>query len=373
MRVGIVKEIKAGEGRVALTPPMATELIAAGAEVRVETGAGDAARFDDAAYVAAGAQIAPDAAEVWASSELILKVKEPQPSEYAHFRPGTTLLAYLHVAGNRSLAQALLEHQVTAIAAERVAYEDDYRPILEPMLEIAGQVGMVLALAQSASTAGGRGKIAGGVAGIAPARIRILGANTMAFQAARAACALGADVFLLDPDERRLRQAMDEVPGLRTLVGHPDVLARAVAAADILVNTFPWAPGRPGYLVTREHVRSMRPRALLVDLAADDPGAVETSRPTTLEDPTYEEEGVLHLCVPNVAAAMARSSTRVLCNASRPFVHRILELGPRHALRVDEDLRRGLVTIDGHITEPVTADWYGVTAVRSRMVLGMDH
>ncbi len=373
MRVGIVKEIKAGEGRVALTPPMAAELIGAGAELRVETGAGQTARFDDSTYEAAGAKIVADAAEVWSRSDLLLKVKEPQPSEYRYFRHGMTLMAYLHVAGNRSLAQALIERQVTAIAAELVGDDDEYRPILEPMLEIAGQMGIVLALAHSASTAGGRGKIAGSVAGIAPARIRILGANTMAFQAARTACALGADVFLLDPDEQRLRRAMDAVPGLRTLVCHPDVLARAVASADILVNTFPWAPGQPGYLVTREHVRTMRPRALLLDLAADDAGAVETSRPTTLDDPTYVEEGVVHLCVPNVASSMARSSTRALCNATRPFVQVIQEMGTRHALRVNEDLRRGLVTIDGHITEPFTADWYGVTAVRPRMVLGMDH
>ena len=246
MRVGIVKEIKTGEGRVALTPPMATELVGAGAELWVESSAGSTARFEDSAYEAAGARIVSEAAEVWAHADLLLKVKEPQPSEYRHVRQGMTLLAFLHVAGNRSLAQALVEHQVTAIAAELVAFEDDYRPILEPMLEIAGHMGMVLAVAHSASSAGGRGKIPGGVAGIAPARIRILGANSMAYQAARTAGALGADVFLLDPDERRLRQARQEVPGLRTLVSHPDVLARAVAAADILVNTFPWAPGQPG-------------------------------------------------------------------------------------------------------------------------------
>lgn len=372
MRVGIVKEIKEGEGRVALTPTLVAEVVAAGNEVRVEAGAGAVARFDDDAYTDAGASVLGEAAEIWARSDLVLKVKEPQKAEFRYFRPGLTLFAFLHVAGNRPLARALVERQVTAIAYEAVQHDDGYQPILEPMLEIAGSTGMVLAFARSTSSAGGRGKVAGEVAGIAPARVRILGTNTMAYQAARVAMALGADVFMLDPDDRRLREAKDRLPGLRTLVSQPDVLARAVAAADILVNTFPWKTGQPGFLITRDHVQSMKPRALLVDLAADDPGAVETSRPTSLADPTYVEEGVIHFCVPNVASSVARSSTRALANAAMPYLRQVLELSPRHALRVDQGLRRALVTIDGHITDGHTADWYGVTAVRPGMVLGLE-
>jgi len=372
MRVGIVREIKVGEGRVALTPTSVAQMVAGGNEVRIESGAGETARFDDTAYAAAGAIVLDDAAPIWADSDLLLKVKEPQESEFRHFRPGLTLFAFLHVAGNRALARALVERQVTAIAYEAVQHADGYQPILEPMLEIAGSTGMILALARSTSSAGGRGKVAGEVAGIAPARIRILGTNTMAYQAARVARALGADVFMLDPDDRRLRDAKERLPGLKTLVSQPDVLARAVAAADILVNTFPWKAGKLGYLITRDHVRSMKPRALLVDLAADDPGAVETSRPTSLDEPTYVEEGVIHFCVPNVASAVARSSTRALANASMPYLRQVLEMGPRHALRMDKGLRRALVTIDGHITDAHTADWYGVTAVRPGMVLGLE-
>ena len=258
MRVGIVREIKDGEGRVALTPTLVSEVVAAGNEVRVEAGAGELARFDDDAYAEAGARVQDEATAIWADSDLVLKVKEPQPSEFRYFRPGLTLFAFLHVAGNRALAQALVERQVTAVAYEAVQHDDGYQPILEPMLEIAGSTSMVLAFNQSTSSVGGRGKVVGEVAGIAPARVRILGTNTMAYQAARVAMALGADVFMLDPDDRRLREAKDRLPGLRTLVSQPDVLARAVAAADILVNTFPWRTGQPGYLITRDHVRSRR-------------------------------------------------------------------------------------------------------------------
>jgi len=373
MRVGIVREIKDGEGRVALTPSLTAEIVAVGSEVLVERDAGHQARFSDEDYARAGATIVSEAAEIWSSANLVLKVKEPQESEYDHMRSGQTLMAYLHVAGNRPLARSLLARGITAIALERVEDEDGYRPILEPMLEIAGAMGMIHAFAHSASTSGGRGKVPGAVAGIAPARVRILGTNTMAFQAARTAQALGAHVFLLDPDVRRLQQVRELLPGVATLVSHTDVIARSAAEADILVNTFPWAPGRPGYLITREHVRSMKPRALLVDLAADDPGAVETSRPTSLADPLYEEEGVLHYCVPNVASAVARSSTRALANAVMPYMRRVLEFGPRPALRVEGTLRRALVTMDGHITDGETADWYGTSAGRPAMILGMEN
>ena len=233
-------------------------------------------------------------------------------------------------------------------------------------------MGMILAFAHATSTGVGRGKLPGGVAGVAPTAVRILGTNPMAYHAARTAAALGADVALLDPDPERLRVAVSTVPGIRTLVAHPAEIGRAAAEADILVNTFPWPKDQEGHLVSREMVREMKPKALVVDLASDDPGAVETSRPTTFDEPIHEAEGTPHFCVPNVPSSVARSSTTALANALIPFLDRISELGVRDALRVDPRLRRGLMTIEGHVIDDLAADWYGVTAVRAEMVLGLE-
>lgn len=372
MRVGMVKEIKRGEVRVALTPAVVRRLIAAGHEVLVESGSGAGARFDDRRYEAVGARIVGEAAEVWRNSHLLVKVKEPQPEEFEHFREGLTLFGYLHVAGNRELMSGLIGRQVTAIAFESVADDDDRRPILEPMLAIAGTMGMLLAFTHATSTGAGRGKLPGGVAGIAPTAVRILGTNPMAYHAAQTAAALGADVALLDPDPERLRLAVHRVPGIRTLVAHPAEIARAAREADILVNTYPWPKDQDGHLVTVDVVRTMKPRALLVDLASDDPGAIETSRPTTFDEPIHLTEGIPHFCVPNVPSSVARSSTTALANALIPYLDRICELGVRDALRVDARLRRGLKTIEGHVIDDVAADWYGVTAVRAEMVLGLE-
>lgn len=372
MRVGMVREIKQGEVRVPMTPAVVKRLVGEGNEVFVERDAGIGARFGDDRYLAVGAQIVESADQVWAGVDLLVKVKEPQPDEFRHFRPGLTLFGYLHVAGNRDLATQLIEGQVTSIAFESVADEGDRRPILAPMLEVAGTMGMILAFGHATSTGVGRGKLPGGVAGIAPTAVRILGTNPMAYHAARTATALGADVILLDPDPERLRLATHHVPGIRTLVAHPAEVARAAREADILVNTFPWPSDQEGHMVTREMVREMKPRALLVDLASDDPGAVETSRPTTFDEPIHHEEGIPHFCVPNVPSSVARSSTTALANALVPFLDRMVDLGVRDALRLDERLRRGLVTIEGHVVDRPTADWLGVTAVRSAMVLGME-
>jgi alanine dehydrogenase len=372
MRVGMVKEIKRGEVRVAMTPAVVGRLVAAGHEVLVESGAGDGARFDDQRYESVGGRIVPEAADVWRDANLLVKVKEPQADEFEHFHAGLTLFGYLHVAGNRELITGLIDRQVTAIAFEAVADDQDRRPILEPMLAIAGTMGMLLAFTHATSTGAGRGKLPGGVAGIAPTAVRILGTNPMAYHAARTAAALGAEVALLDPDPERLRLAVHHVPGIRTLVAHPAEIARAAREADILVNTFPWPKDKAGHLVTAEVVRTMKPRALVVDLASDDPGAVETSRPTTFDEPIHLTEGIPHFCVPNVPSSVARSSTTALANALIPFLDRICELGVRDALRVDPRLRRGLMAIEGHIVDDVAADWYGVTAVRAEMVLGLE-
>ena len=371
MRIGIVTEIKEGEVRVALNPTGVSALAASGHEVLIQAGAGAGVRFPDPRYMDAGARIIDEAADVWARADLLLKVKEPQPSEYGHFRRDLTLFAYLHVENNRPLGRELIDKQMTAIAFEHVEDDDGYQPILEPMLEIAGFMGMLFAFTHAASTAGGRGKMPGEVAGIAPSRVRILGANPMAFQAARAAYSLGADVILLDPDVRRLQRARATVPGLQTLVSHPHVLSQAVQEADIVVNTYPFKPGAGEPLITREHVRSMRERALLVDLASDALGAVETSRETSFAAPTYEEEGIVHLCIPNMPSGAARSSAHALTNSLLPFLERILDLGARGALRIDTSLRRGLVTIDGQVTHAPTAEVLAVNAVSPGMVLGL--
>jgi len=372
MRIGVVRETKPGEYRVPATPATVRSLVQEGHEVRFERFAGDAARFGDDQYEEAGAVIVDEATDVWSWAKLLLKIKEPQPAEFELLRPGLTLFAYLHVAGNRDLAAALIENEVTAIAFEAVTDDDDYRPILEPMHEIAGYMGMVHAFHYACSIHEGQGNLPGGVAGVAPTRVRIFGANPMSLAAARAALGLGADAMILDPELPRLRRVKELLPRVQTKVAHDASVMYACAEADIVVNTFPWEPGMPGFLLSREHVRSMRPRSLLVDLAADDPGAVETSRPTSFEDPTYDDEGVKHFCVDNIPSSVARSSTRVLTSALHPFVRRITQLGVRGALRNDPSLRRGLVTIEGQVVDQPTAEWYGVTPVRPELVLGLE-
>ncbi len=371
MRIGMVKEIKEGEVRVALSPSAVEALVDRGIEIWIEAGAGAGARFSDERFTRAGARIVADAETIWGNADLLLKVKEPQPPEFDLLRRGLTLFGYLHPATDRALTERMIERQVTGIAFERVEHDDGHKPILEPMLELAGFMGMLFAFTQASSTAGGRGKLAGQVAGIGPSRVRILGANPMSSQAARVAHVLGADVVLLDPDVRRLRRARLDIPGLPTLVSHPHVVSQAVAEADILVNTYPWKPGRSGHLVSREQVRSMKERALILDLASDDPGAVETSRPTTFGAPTYVEEGVIHLCVPNWPSSVARSAAHAMSNALLPFIHDIADLGTRGALRANRALRRGLMVIDGQVTDDALADWLGVAHVRPSMVLGL--
>jgi alanine dehydrogenase len=346
-------------------------LVAGGNEIWIQAGAGAGARFSDERYAAAGARIVDVPDTIWATVDLLLKVKEPQPAEFDYLRRGLTLFGYLHLGSNRALTERLMERQVTGIAFERVEQDHGYKPILEPMLELAGFMGMLFAFTHSSSTAGGRGKLAGQVAGIGPSRVRILGANVMSLQAARVAHSLGADVVLLDPDVQRLQRARLDIPGLPTLVSHAHVVAQAVAEADIVVNTYPWKPGQPGHLVTREHVRSMKERALLLDLASDDPGAVETSHPTSFGQPTYVEEGVIHLCVPNWPSSVARSAAHALSNALLPFIHDIADLGPRGALRSNAALRRGLMVIEGQVTDEAMAEWLGVPRARSSMVLGL--
>jgi alanine dehydrogenase len=372
MRIGIVKETKTGEGRVPVTPAVTREIVEAGHDVLFERYAGDAARFDDRLYEEAGAIVIEDPAEVWARAQLLLKVKEPQPEEFDLLHPGLTLFAYLHVAGNRALAEKLIEHEVTSIAFEAMEQDDGLRPILEPMLEIAGTMGMIHAFHYSSSTNDGQGNLPGGVAGVAPMRVRIFGANPMAVAAARAALGLNADVMILDPALQRLRRVKELLPAVQTKVAHGAAVAYACREADIVVNTIAWKAGRIGHLLSREHVRSMPGRSLVVDLAADEPGAVETSRPTTFDEPCYDDEGVTHFCVANIPSSVARSSTRVLSSSLQPFVQRIAKLGPRGVLRHDRTLRRGLVTIEGQVVDAATADWLGVVPVRAEMVLGLE-
>jgi len=372
MRIGIVKETKPGEGRVPVTPAATREIVESGHDVLFERYAGDTARFGDNLYEEAGAIILDDPTEVWARAQLLLKVKEPQPAEYDLLHPELTLFAYLHVAGNRALAEKLIEHQVTAIAFEAMEEDDGLRPILEPMLEIAGTMGMIHAFHYSSSTNDGQGNLPGGVAGIAPMRVRIFGANPMAIAAARAALGLNADVMILDSELPRLRRVKELLPLAQTKIAHAAAVAYACSEADIVVNTVAWKAGRPGHLLSREHVRCMPGRSLVVDLASDEPGAVETSRPTTFDDPCYDDEGVTHFCVANIPSSVARSSSRVLSSALRPFVQRIAKLGSRGALRLDNTLRRGLVTIEGQVVDSTTADWLGVVPVRAEMVLGLE-
>lgn len=357
MRVGVPKEIKNHEYRVSLTPAGVRELIAHGHEVLIETGAGVGSGIYDDDYRRAGGQIADDAAAVFAGADLVVKVKEPQPAECVLLRPGQVLFTYLHLAPDPQQAQGLLQSDCVAIAYETVTDAQGGLPLLAPMSEVAGRMSVQAGARALENTQGGAGILLGGVPGVAPAEVVIIGGGVVGYHAARMAVGMGAAVTLLDRSTPRLKELDALFEGrLTTIYATTESLEHHVLRADLVIGAVLLPGAAAPKLVTRALLKRMRPGAVLVDVSIDQGGCFETSRPTTHQNPTYIEEGVVHYCVANIPGGVARTSTFALTNATLPYVLRLANHGYRQALLDDAHLRDGLNVHVGAISHPAVAE-----------------
>lgn len=356
MRIGVPKEIKIHEYRVGLVPAGVKELVAAGHAVSIETQAGAAIGFDDDSYRASGAHIVASAAELFAQCELIVKVKEPQPAEYAQLRRGQILFTYLHLAADPAQARGLLAAGVTAIAYETVTAADTSLPLLTPMSEVAGRMAIQVGAHYLQKTNGGSGVLLGGVPGVAPARVLVIGGGTAGTHAIEMALGLGAEVTVLDRSVARLRQLAQQFGSrLHTVYSTRDSIEALVAQANVVVGSVLVAGAAAPKLVTRAMIERMRAGSVLIDIAIDQGGCFETSRPTSHAEPVYTEAGVIHYCVTNMPGAVPGTSTLALTNATLPFVRAIAALGWKEALQRDPHLRQGLNTHAGALTHAAVA------------------
>jgi alanine dehydrogenase len=356
MLVGVPKEVKTHEYRVGLVPGSVRELVHHGHKVVVEAGAGAGIGFDDAAYEAAGAGILKNAADVFAVSELIVKVKEPQPQEIAMLREEQVLFTYLHLAADKAQAEGLLRRGTVAIAYETVTDPRGGLPLLAPMSEVAGRMAVQVGAHCLEKEQGGIGVLLGGVPGVAAAKVVVLGGGVAGTNAARVAMGMEAYVTVIDRSLPRLYE-LDLQFGsqLHTLYSTVDNIEREVAAADLLIGAVLVPGAAAPKLVSRDMVRAMKPGTVIVDISIDQGGCVETSRPTTHAAPTYIEEGVVHYCVTNMPGAVARTSTVALNNATLPFVLALADHGWRRALSDDPHLRAGLNICRGRVTHAAVA------------------
>lgn len=371
MVIGVFKEIKANENRVALTPAAAQALINAGHRVLVEAGAGAASGFPDAQFQQVGAEIVADRGELAAAADLILKVKEPLPEEYELFRPGHVLFTYLHLAAAESLTHELLKREVTAIAYETVQLPDRSLPLLTPMSEVAGRMATQIGSRFLEKEQGGKGVLLSGVPGVAPGEVVVLGGGVVGMNAARIAMGMGAQVTVIDINIERLRY-LDEQFGarLRTLASNPYNIATAVRRADLLIGAVLIPGARAPQLVTEEMVREMEPGSVIIDVAIDQGGVIATSdRVTTHADPTYIKHGVVHYAVSNMPGAVPHTATIALTNATLPYVLQLAGLGWREAMRRNAALAAGLNTANGHVTHQAVADAFGLPSTPVQSLL----
>ncbi|HEX8074959.1 MAG TPA: alanine dehydrogenase [Thermoleophilaceae bacterium] len=371
MRVGVPTEIKADEYRVAITPAGVRELTASGHEVVVQAGAGEGSLIGDEAYEEQGARIAPDARSVFDQADLVLKVKEPQPGEAALLREGQTLFAFLHLAPAPELTQALCASGATCIAYETV---DDGRgrlPLLAPMSEVAGKIATQAGAFMLERPLGGRGVLLGGVPGVAGATVVIIGGGVVGQNAAFIALGMEAEVYVLDRDIDRLRELDIALQGrASTVFSSTLAVEQLLPSADLVIGAVLVHGARAPYVVTREQLGIMKPRAVLVDVSIDQGGCFETSRPTTHSDPTYEVDGVTHYCVTNMPGAVPITSTYALTNATLPYVQALADHGVRAAIADDAGLRGGVNVAGGRVTHPAVAEGVGADFTPVEQALG---
>lgn len=361
MRIGIVRELVTGESRVSLAPGAVYELVKAGHEVLVELGAGREAAISDEDYSAAGARIVGDAEGVWRDAALIAKVFGPVPDEYPFLREDLIVMGFLSLAVKPQLVRALLGSRCSAFALETVQDRAGRLPVLAPMSEIAGRLVPQLGAHYLQRPAGGRGILLGGSTGVRPGRVVILGAGIVGSNAARVASGLGAEVLVLDRNVDRLRQVDDwYLKGVTTLISNSMNIKESALGADLLIGAIQVIGTRTPALVDRATVQEMRDGAVIVDVDVDLGGCVETSRPTTLNDPVFVEEGVTHYCVKNVPSAVSVTAAQALSHALLPYVLKIADKGMVQAVNADQGLMRGAVIVEGRVVNPSLASSYGV-------------
>ncbi|MFE5291597.1 alanine dehydrogenase [Isoptericola sp. NPDC056618] len=370
MRIGVPKEVKNHEYRVAITPAGVHELVARGHDVAVEAGAGAGSAITDDEYRAAGADVVADADEVWAGAETVLKVKEPVEEEYHRLRPGLVLFTYLHLAADKALTEELLARDVTAVAYETVQTPDGRLPLLAPMSEVAGRLAPQVGAATLLRAAGGRGVLLGGVPGVPAGHVVVIGAGVSGMNAARIAVGLGARVTLLDTSADALKAADREFGGrVQTLASNRLTLTEAVLEADLVVGAVLVPGAKAPVLVANDVVARMRPGAVLVDIAIDQGGCFEDSRPTTHADPTFPVHDTVFYCVANMPGAVPRTSTYALTNVTLPYAVALADHGWREALRRDPVLARGLNVHDGRVTNAGVAEAHSLEHVDVAAVL----
>lgn len=370
MIVGIPKEIKNNENRVAITPAGVTALVQSGHEVRIETNAGLGSGFTDDDYRAVGATIVPTAADAWAA-DMVMKVKEPLPQEYGFFREGLILFTYLHLAPEPELTKALMEKKVVAIAYETIQLDNGALPLLMPMSEVAGRMSVQIGAQFLEKPYGGKGVLLGGVPGVPKGEVVIVGGGIVGTNAAKMAVGLGANVTILDISADRLRQLDDLFQGrVQTLMSNSFNIANAVKKADLLIGAVLIPGARAPRLVTEEMVKNMAPGSVIVDVAIDQGGSIETiDRITTHDNPTYVKHGVIHYAVANMPGAVARTSTLALTNVTIPYALQLANKGYVDAILSNAALAKGVNVIEGKVTYKAVAEAHGVPYVPLQDVL----
>ncbi len=361
MIIGIPREHKKEENRVAMTPAGVEVMCSRGHRVVVETGAGTASGFSDSAYQAAGAELAARTTQIFSRAEMILHVKEPAPSEWPLLRPHHIVFAYLHLAANKALTRALIDTGAICIAYETIQAEDGSLPLLTPMSEVAGRMAIQQGAKYLETTHGGLGVLLGGVPGVDPATVVIIGAGTVGVNAAKMACGLGAKVYLLDTNLERLRYLSDVLPAnCFLLTAAPETLRTLLTSADVVVGAVLIPGAKTPRIVSRPMIGTMKKGAVVVDVAIDQGGCFETSRPTTHDRPIYQVDGVVHYCVTNMPGAVPKTSTLALSNATLPYVLIIADLGWRQAMRRNTAIRKGAAVVSGAVTCPGVSEAFAI-------------
>src|SRR5580658_9246843 len=370
MIVGVPKEVKDHEARVGLLPSGAKALVEAGHKVLAQSSAGLGSSLTDEEYTQAGAQIIATAAELWSKSDLVVKVKEPQPSEYPFLRPGLVLFTYLHLAPLPELTDKLLESRVNGVAYETIRESDGSLPLLTPMSEVAGRLATQVGAQYLEAPMGGRGIMLGGVPGVAPANVVILGGGVVGHQAAKVAVGLGAHVSIIDRDLERLRHLDDIFSSqIVTLASNLYTIREAVRQADLVVGSVLIPGASAPRLIRRDMIASMRPGSVLVDVAIDQGGCSETSHPTTHTNPVYTVDGVIHYCVSNMPAAVPHTSTFALNNATFPYLFELASRGLKAACAHSNAISEGVNTYRGHVTYRAVAESQGLPYTDLRSLL----
>ncbi|MCS7032527.1 MAG: alanine dehydrogenase [Phycisphaerae bacterium] len=361
MKIGVPREIKSDEYRIAMTPAGAEAMVKAGHEVFIETQGGVGSGFDDSQYTAVGARIVPTAAEVFRAADMIVKVKEPQPTEIGLFKPGQIVFTYFHFAASRELTQACMEAEIVAIAYETITDKKGTLPLLTPMSEIAGKMSVQEGAKYLEKPMSGRGILLGGVPGVPPAHVMIIGGGVVGTNAAKIASGLGANVVIMDVNIDRLRYLDDVMPAnVTTIYSNSYNIREHLQLADLVVGAVLIPGAKAPNLVTRNDLKLMKPGSVIVDVAIDQGGCVETARATTHKEPTYIVDHVVHYCVANMPGAVGRTSTLALTNATLPYALKIANKGYKQAAQEDPGLAEGINLVAGNVTYRAVAECFGL-------------